>query len=83
MTIGQVSAAYRVLLISSWSTSSSPNTPGLRQWQEKEKLSVLLGMLMNEFALAGQKRGTQPLPSGSKYRRIWRMGTWKMSWKWR
>lgn len=27
---------------------SSPNTPGLRLWQEKEKLSALLGMLAQE-----------------------------------
>ena len=41
---------------------SSPNTPGLRQWQEKEKLSVLLGMLMRESHALAQKRGNLPLP---------------------
>lgn len=41
---------------------SSPNTPGLRQWQEKEKLSILLDMLMKESRALAQKRGTSPLP---------------------
>lgn len=33
---------------------SSPNTPGLRQWQEKERLSILLNRLMQENRRAGQ-----------------------------
>ena len=41
---------------------SSPNTPGLREWQEKEKLSLLLEMLMNESNALAQKRGAQAVP---------------------
>lgn len=41
---------------------SSPNTPGLRQWQEKDKLGALLGVLMNESESLAQKRNTAPLP---------------------
>ena len=37
---------------------SSPNTPGLRLWQEKAPLSALLGMLKSE---ATSKRRTMPL----------------------
>lgn len=41
---------------------SSPNTPGLRQWQEKDKLGALLGALMDESQSLAQKRTTAPLP---------------------
>ncbi|MCW3054979.1 MAG: dihydroorotate oxidase [Chthonomonadales bacterium] len=41
---------------------SSPNTPGLRQWQEREKLSVLLGMLMEEGKSLAAKRNTAEAP---------------------
>jgi len=34
---------------------SSPNTPGLRQWQEKPKLHSLLTMLMNESRLRDER----------------------------
>ncbi len=41
---------------------SSPNTPGLRQWQEKEKLGVLLRTLMEEARSLAAKRGVAPIP---------------------
>ena len=41
---------------------SSPNTPGLRQWQEKDKLGALLGVIMEESKLLAQKRSTPCLP---------------------
>ena len=41
---------------------SSPNTPGLRQWQEKDKLGALLGALMDESRSLAQKRAVSPLP---------------------
>ena len=41
---------------------SSPNTPGLRQWQERDKLSALLGTLMDEGQSLAAKRGTPPAP---------------------
>lgn len=41
---------------------SSPNTPGLRQWQEKEKLSALLGTLVEEGKSLAAKRNTSPVP---------------------
>ncbi len=41
---------------------SSPNTPGLRQWQEREKLSALLGTLMEEGQSLAAKRGTGAPP---------------------
>ena len=41
---------------------SSPNTPGLRQWQEKDKLSTLLGLLMGESRSLAQKRGAAVMP---------------------
>ena len=41
---------------------SSPNTPGLRQWQEKEKLGALLGVVMDESRSLAQKRTASPLP---------------------
>ena len=37
---------------------SSPNTPGLRQWQERDKLTALLSTLMHEV------RALTPRPSG-------------------
>lgn len=41
---------------------SSPNTPGLRQWQEKEKLSTLLSMLRDEGDSLASKRSSKPVP---------------------
>ncbi|HZO88616.1 MAG TPA: quinone-dependent dihydroorotate dehydrogenase [Chthonomonadaceae bacterium] len=41
---------------------SSPNTPGLRQWQERGKLTALLGTLMAEAQGLATKRGTRPVP---------------------
>lgn len=41
---------------------SSPNTPGLRQWQERAKLTLLLGALMEESRTLAAKRGTPPVP---------------------
>ena len=41
---------------------SSPNTPGLRQWQERDKLSVLLGTLVEEGQSLAAKRGTSAVP---------------------
>ncbi len=41
---------------------SSPNTPGLREWQEKGRLSALLGLLMRESRALAQKRGTGVVP---------------------
>ncbi|HZP82191.1 MAG TPA: quinone-dependent dihydroorotate dehydrogenase [Chthonomonadaceae bacterium] len=41
---------------------SSPNTPGLRQWQERDKLTLLLGALMEEARTLAAKRGTKPVP---------------------
>ncbi len=41
---------------------SSPNTPGLREWQEKGRLSTLLGLLMRESRALAQKRGTGAVP---------------------
>lgn len=41
---------------------SSPNTPGLRQWQEKDKLSTLLSMLMEEAQRLARKRGMPVVP---------------------
>lgn len=41
---------------------SSPNTPGLRQWQEKSRLSALLGTLMEESRSLAEKRDTPPVP---------------------
>ncbi|HLK54921.1 MAG TPA: quinone-dependent dihydroorotate dehydrogenase [Chthonomonadaceae bacterium] len=36
---------------------SSPNTPGLRQWQQKEKLTPLLAMLMEEASALSERSG--------------------------
>jgi dihydroorotate dehydrogenase len=41
---------------------SSPNTPGLRQWQEREKLTILLGMLREEGKSLASKRSAKPVP---------------------
>ncbi len=41
---------------------SSPNTPGLRQWQEKERLTQLLGMLQAEAQTLAVKRGERAVP---------------------
>ena len=41
---------------------SSPNTPGLREWQEKGKLSILLGLLMNEARALARKRDAPIVP---------------------
>ncbi len=41
---------------------SSPNTPGLRQWQERDKLEALLGTLMEEGKSLAAKRSTEPVP---------------------
>jgi dihydroorotate dehydrogenase len=41
---------------------SSPNTPGLRQWQERDKLKILLGALMSESRSLAAKRETTPVP---------------------
>jgi dihydroorotate dehydrogenase len=41
---------------------SSPNTPGLRQWQEKGKLSLLLSALIHESQSLAVKRGDAPIP---------------------
>lgn len=41
---------------------SSPNTPGLRQWQERGKLSILLGTLLEEARALAAKRGTPQVP---------------------
>ncbi len=41
---------------------SSPNTPGLREWQARGKLSLLLGTLMDESRALAQKRGTRAVP---------------------
>ena len=41
---------------------SSPNTPGLRQWQEKEKLATLLGTIMEESRSLAAKRQSNPTP---------------------
>ncbi len=41
---------------------SSPNTPGLRQWQEKDKLAALLGTLMEESRSLAAKRQSAPTP---------------------
>lgn len=41
---------------------SSPNTPGLRQWQERDKLTALLGLLMEESRALSIKRNTSPVP---------------------
>lgn len=41
---------------------SSPNTPGLRQWQERERLELLLTALQEESALLAADRGLAPVP---------------------
>lgn len=41
---------------------SSPNTPGLRQWQEKTRLTALLGALMEEARTLAIKRNSVPVP---------------------
>ncbi len=41
---------------------SSPNTPGLRQWQEHSKLQALLGALMEEARILAIKREAAPVP---------------------
>jgi len=41
---------------------SSPNTPGLRQWQERDRLSALLGALMAEGHALSAERGLPPAP---------------------
>lgn len=41
---------------------SSPNTPGLRQWQERDHLSALLSVLMEEGRTLATKRGLRPVP---------------------
>lgn len=41
---------------------SSPNTPGLRQWQEKGKLATLLNALMQQSRDLAQKRQESPVP---------------------
>lgn len=41
---------------------SSPNTPGLRQWQEPEKLAYLLGALREEAEGLARKRESAPTP---------------------
>jgi dihydroorotate dehydrogenase len=41
---------------------SSPNTPGLRQWQERQKLSALLGALLDEARTLASRRGAPPVP---------------------
>ena len=41
---------------------SSPNTPGLRQWQERGPLTRLLQTLQDESRSLGQKRGANPTP---------------------
>lgn len=41
---------------------SSPNTPGLRQWQEKDKLGTLLKMLAEDGIALAQKRNVPPVP---------------------
>lgn len=41
---------------------SSPNTPGLRQLQERSRLQPLLGALMVEAQALGRKRDTKPVP---------------------
>lgn len=41
---------------------SSPNTPGLRQWQEKSHLSALLSVLQEEAQALARQRGGKPIP---------------------
>ena len=41
---------------------SSPNTPGLREWQEKGKLSSLLGLLISESRSLARKRDMPVVP---------------------
>lgn len=41
---------------------SSPNTPGLRQWQERGKLTALLSLLMDESKALAIKREARPVP---------------------
>jgi dihydroorotate dehydrogenase len=41
---------------------SSPNTPGLRQWQERDKLQALLSALTEEARALGRKRDQTPIP---------------------
>lgn len=41
---------------------SSPNTPGLRQWQERDKLEALLGTLVEEGKSLAAKRNTAEVP---------------------
>jgi dihydroorotate dehydrogenase len=41
---------------------SSPNTPGLRQWQEKKRLSLLLHTLTEENRALAEKRNAAPVP---------------------
>jgi dihydroorotate dehydrogenase len=41
---------------------SSPNTPGLRQWQERDRLQILLAALTEEARALGRKRETTPVP---------------------
>jgi dihydroorotate dehydrogenase len=41
---------------------SSPNTPGLRQWQERDKLQILLAALTEEARALGRKRDQTPVP---------------------
>ena len=41
---------------------SSPNTPGLREWQEKDKLAILLKMLSEDGIALARKRSEVPVP---------------------
>lgn len=41
---------------------SSPNTPGLRQWQERERLDALLEMLCNEASALASRHNSRPTP---------------------
>lgn len=41
---------------------SSPNTPGLRQWQERDKLESLLGALVEEQKALARLRECKPVP---------------------
>jgi dihydroorotate dehydrogenase len=41
---------------------SSPNTPGLRQWQERDHLQALLGTLTEEAQALARKRETPAVP---------------------
>lgn len=41
---------------------SSPNTPGLRQWQQHDKLAYLLAALMEESRALAARHDTRPVP---------------------